>query len=38
MRIEARGQPVRVGLCHCTTCRKESGAPFTTNAIGEPTT
>ena len=29
IRIEARGQPVRVGLCHCTTCRKESGAPFT---------
>jgi hypothetical protein len=33
IRLEARGQPVRVGLCHCTTCRKESGAPFTTNAI-----
>ena len=33
IRIETRGQPVRVGLCHCTTCRKESGAPFTTNAI-----
>jgi hypothetical protein len=33
IRIEARGEPVRVGLCHCTTCRKESGAPFTTNAI-----
>lgn len=33
IRIETRGQPVRVGLCHCTTCRKESGAPFTANAI-----
>jgi hypothetical protein len=33
IRIEARGQPVRVGLCHCTTCLKESGAPFTANAI-----
>ena len=33
IRIETRGQPVRVGLCHCTTCRKESGAAFTTNAI-----
>ena len=33
IRIETRGQPLRVGLCHCTTCRKESGAPFTTNVI-----
>jgi len=33
IKIEARGEPVRVGLCHCTTCRKESGAPFTANAI-----
>jgi hypothetical protein len=33
VRIEARGQPVRVGLCHCTTCRKAGGAPFTANAI-----
>ena len=33
IRIEARGQPLRIGLCHCTTCRKESGAPFTANAI-----
>jgi hypothetical protein len=33
IRIKARGEPVRVGLCHCTTCRKESGAPFTANAI-----
>jgi hypothetical protein len=33
IRIEARGQPVRVGLCHCVTCRKASSAPFTANAI-----
>lgn len=33
IRIEARGQPVRVGLCHCTTCRKVSGAPFTASGI-----
>ena len=33
IRIEARGQPLRIGLCHRTTCRKESGAPFTANAI-----
>jgi hypothetical protein len=29
IRIEARGEPVRVGLCHCTTCRKKGGASFT---------
>ena len=28
--IGAHGQPLRVGLCHCTTCRKESGAQFIT--------
>ena len=33
IRIEARGQPVRVGLCHCTICRKGGGAPFTASAI-----
>ena len=33
IRIEVRGQPLRVGLCHCTTCRKASGAPFTANGI-----
>ena len=33
IRIEARGPPLRIGLCHCTTCRKESGAPYTANAI-----
>jgi hypothetical protein len=33
IRIEARGQPVRVGLCHCSTCRRAGGAPFTASAI-----
>jgi hypothetical protein len=33
IRIETRGQPVRVGLCHCTICRKETGAPFTVNVV-----
>lgn len=28
VRIEVRGEPTRVGLCHCLTCRKETGAPF----------
>jgi hypothetical protein len=29
IRLAAHGQPLRVRLCHCTKCRKESGAPFT---------
>jgi hypothetical protein len=26
--FQTRGEPKRVGLCHCMTCRKTSGAPF----------
>ena len=33
VRIEARDEPVEVGLCHCTTCRKQSGSAATANAI-----
>ncbi len=28
-RISVRGAPLRVGLCHCTDCRQESGSAFT---------
>ena len=28
IRIEARGQPMRVGLCHCINCRKAGGASW----------
>jgi hypothetical protein len=28
VRFEARGEPYRVGVCHCLTCRKVHGAPF----------
>ncbi len=31
--VEARGDPLRVGLCDCTTCRKQSGSAVTANAI-----
>jgi hypothetical protein len=27
--ISVRGDPVRVGICHCTDCRQESGSAFT---------
>lgn len=27
VRYVARGGPLRVGLCHCLTCRKRHGAP-----------
>jgi len=33
VRIEARGEPTRVGLCHCLNCRKETGAPFMAFAV-----
>ena len=33
VRLEMRGEPIRVGLCHCTTCRKETGAPFMAFAV-----
>ena len=27
------GDPLRVGICHCTDCRKSSGAPFAAYAV-----
>ncbi len=28
VRIEAQGQPYRVGICHCMDCRKAHASPF----------
>ncbi len=28
VRIGVRGEPFRVGICHCTDCRRESGSAF----------
>ncbi|MBN6772797.1 GFA family protein [Pseudomonas granadensis] len=33
VRLEAEGQPYRVGLCHCLDCRKFHGALFHASAI-----
>ncbi|RST29991.1 GFA family protein [Sphingomonas ginkgonis] len=33
VRVEARGEPKRVGLCHCLDCRKHHGALFFAAAI-----
>lgn len=33
VRLSARGQPYRVGLCHCIDCRKHHGAPFHASVI-----
>lgn len=33
VRFVARGQPYRVGLCHCIDCRKHHGALFHASAI-----
>lgn len=31
--FEVRGEPDRIGLCHCKDCRQESGAAFTFFAV-----
>jgi hypothetical protein len=33
VRISVRGDPLRVGICHCTDCRQESGSAFTFYAV-----
>lgn len=33
IRVEARGRPYRVGICHCLDCRKHHGALFFAAAI-----
>lgn len=33
LRIEIRGAPLRVGICHCLDCRKRQGALFHTFAV-----
>jgi hypothetical protein len=33
VRYTVAGEPIRVGLCHCTSCRQESGSMFTAYAI-----
>lgn len=33
VRFETRGEPHRVGLCHCLTCSKAHGAPFNFYAV-----
>lgn len=31
--FEVSGEPDRIGLCHCTDCRQESGSAFTFFAV-----
>lgn len=33
VRYAVAGEPLRVGLCHCTSCRQESGSAFTAYAV-----
>jgi hypothetical protein len=33
VRYRLSGEPARVGICHCTSCRKASGSMFTTYGI-----
>jgi hypothetical protein len=34
--IEARGEPMDMGYCHCNACRAYSGAPFSAFTIWSP--
>lgn len=36
VRVEARGAPLRVGMCHCLECRKHHGAVFYAAAVFSP--
>ena len=36
VRFEVSGEPYRVGVCHCLTCRKAHGAPFNFFAVFPP--
>src|SRR5690348_8631776 len=29
VRLSVNGEPKRIGICHCTDCRQESGSAFT---------
>jgi len=33
VRFRLQGEPNRVGVCHCTTCRKETGSVFMAFAV-----
>lgn len=33
VRVAVRGNPLRIGVCHCTDCRQESGSAFTFFAV-----
>lgn len=33
VRYSVKGPPLRMGLCHCADCRKESGSSFVTFAV-----
>ncbi|MDW6024643.1 GFA family protein [Mesorhizobium sp. BAC0120] len=33
VRYQVSGEPSRVGICHCTSCRQETGSTFTAFAV-----
>ncbi|MGF6178050.1 GFA family protein [Ensifer sp. 4252] len=33
VKYEVKGEPIRVGICHCANCRRESGSAFTFYAV-----
>ena len=36
VRFKLRGEPLKVGLCHCTKCRKATGSSFLAYADWPP--
>ncbi|KGE02384.1 MULTISPECIES: GFA family protein [Rhizobium/Agrobacterium group] len=36
VKYSVKGAPLRIGLCHCMDCRKESGSSFATFGIWPP--
>ena len=33
VRFQAEGDPIRVGICHCQICRKDTGSSFNFFAV-----
>ena len=36
VRLEASGEPLQMGYCHCANCRKYSGAPLASFTLWKP--
>jgi hypothetical protein len=32
LRVQARGEPIRISICHCLACQRRTGSPFAMQA------